>query len=148
MSVAEKNTGRLGSTLSLIRIRIQVSVARQMSVKQILIVEKDSLQAYLLEAKFREDGWGVRLVDAPAEALHCCERESFDAAIINFKYPGEVNGFELSRLFLEQHDLPSLMITATRYTELEKHPMFTSKQELIFKPYRLLECKQRLKAIW
>ncbi len=118
-----------------------------MSLKKILIVEKDALQAYLLQVKFGETGWSVRLTDEPEAALMYCEQESFDAAIINYKYSGNVNGFELAKLLLDRYDLPSLMITAIRQKELVKDPRFSAQQALLFKPYRLLECGRRLRAL-
>lgn len=111
---------------------------------QVLLVEKDVVQAYLLEEKLREAGWVVASVDSSARALRCCEKRTFDAAIINYHYAGGINGLELSERLRMDYNTPSLIITATRLKVLEKDPKFTTQQEFLFKPYRLMECGPRL----
>jgi len=118
-----------------------------MSVKQVLVVEKDTLQAFLLEERLVESGWEVHLVTNPDSALNCCEAKAFDVAVINYKYKGGIDGYRLAQLLRERCSIPSLMITATRYVELERNPLFSPQQEILFKPYRLTECARRLKAL-
>lgn len=113
----------------------------------LLIVEKDPLQAYLLKISFQEAGWVVRLAGGPEEALVSCEYGLFDAAIINYYYPGNINGCVLSDLLQKRFYLSSLMITASRYVELKRDAAFNPNQDLLFKPYRLSECGPRLQRL-
>ncbi|WP_020571530.1 response regulator [Neolewinella persica] len=115
--------------------------------RYVLIVEKDTLQGHLLKVSLQDAGWVVRLADGPQEALRFCEHDLFDVAIINYHYPGGVNGFVLAEHFRRQYHLPSLMITASRYTELTTCGAFTANQDLLFKPYRLFECSRRLERL-
>lgn len=115
--------------------------------KHLLIVEKDTIQAYLLKLTLQDEGWTVRLVDSPVEALYCCEHDLFDAALINFNYPDSIDGFVLAEQLREQHHLPSLMITASRYSDLRKSPAFAADKDLLFKPYRLMELRPRLQRL-
>ena len=113
----------------------------------VLIVEKDPLQGYLLQVSLMEAGWSVSLVEGPVEALWQCEHDLFDVAIINADYPDSIDGFVLAERLRKRYQLPSLMITAARYTELNSRPGFTVEQALLFKPYRLLECSSRLQQL-
>lgn len=115
--------------------------------KHVLIVEKDPLQGYLLKVSLIEAGWAVRLVEGPAEALWCCEHDLFDVALINSHYPESINGFVLAERLRERYHLPSLMITASRDCELESCAAFNPNQELLYKPYRLMECEPRLQRL-
>lgn len=113
----------------------------------VLIIEKDPLQGYLLKMSLQDTGWIVYLVEEPREGLRCCENKVFDAAIINSNYPEGVDGFVLAKRLWESQYLPCLMITATRYAELERRTSFSEKQELIFKPYQSMECEKKLKVL-
>lgn len=115
--------------------------------RYVLVVEKDALQSYLLKLSLQDAGWVVRLADRPEEALLFCEHDLFDVAIINYAYGGDVNGFALSERLWKQYHLPSLMITASRYVELRRCPDFTEGQDLLYKPYRQLECDRRLQRL-
>jgi len=115
--------------------------------KHILVVEKDTLQGYLLKMSLQEQGWSVRLADGPEEALLHCEHSFFDAAIINYNYPGDINGFVLADLLQLRFHLPSLMITASRYVELRSDVAFNPRQPLLYKPYRLMECGPRVNQL-
>lgn len=129
---------------------INVDIVPEYSGKgryQVLIVEKDTLQEYLLKVSLQDAGWVVRLANDPEEALMFCEHDLFDVAIINYNYPGFINGFVLARRFRENYHLPSLMITASRYTELARRPGFSTNLDLLFKPYRLMECNRRLQRL-
>jgi DNA-binding response OmpR family regulator len=112
--------------------------------KYVLIVEKDPLQGYLLKVFLMEEGWAVCLVEDPVEALSCCEHDLFDIALINSHYPGSINGFVLAEQLQDDYHLPSLMITASRNCELKSIAAFNPNQELLYKPYRLMECGPRL----
>lgn len=112
--------------------------------RHVLIVEKDPLQGYLLKASLQDAGWVVCLVEEPDEGLNCCEHSIFDVAIINCSYPDGTDGFVLAKLLWGSQNLPCLMITANRYTDLESLPSFSAEQELIFKPYRLMEFDKSL----
>ncbi|TXF86298.1 response regulator [Neolewinella aurantiaca] len=113
----------------------------------VLLVEKDPLQRYLLEVLLSEAEWVVRLAKDPEDALNCCEYDFFDAAIINSHYSEGQTGWALAKRFREDYNLPCLMITSSRVTELEELPDFTERQELLFKPYRLMECRRRLQEL-
>lgn len=113
----------------------------------VLIVEKDALQEYLLQVSLQDAGWAVRLANDPEEALLFCEHDLFDVAIINYNYPGNINGFTLAKQLREQYHLPCLMITAARYTELTRCISFTTELDLLFKPYRQMECSRRLQRL-
>jgi len=115
--------------------------------RHVLIVEKDPLQGYLLQVTLMEAGWSVSLAEGPVEALWQCEHDLFDVAIINADYPASINGFVLADRLRKRYHLPSLMITAARYTEFNNWPGFTVEQDLLFKPYRLLECSPRLQQL-
>jgi|GEM_PF-2288904 len=114
---------------------------------RVLIVERDALQAYLLEAKLREAGWAVESVAGPGEAILFCRENNFDVAIINYRYPGKMNGFELAALLRERCESSSLMITATSYSELQRCASFSKTQDILFKPYRLMQCVPRLRRL-
>lgn len=113
----------------------------------VLIVEKDPLQGFVLQQSLEEAGWTVRLVECPTEALSCCEYDLFDAAMINADYVDDMNGFLLAGLLDLRYNLPSLMVTAARYSELRSYVAFTPSQELLFKPYLLAECGPRLQSL-
>lgn len=115
--------------------------------RYVLIVEKDPLQSYLLSVSLRDAGWVVRLAENPEEALVFCEYDLFDVAIINYCYPGGTNGFVLAECFRRQYHLPSLMITACRYSELSQSFAYTAFQDVLFKLYRLSECGPRLQRL-
>lgn len=111
------------------------------------MVEKDALQGYLLEEALKEAGWKAYRVENPEKALWLCEHNLFDVALINAKYPGGTDGLELGQYLANHYALPSLMITASRYTELERNRYFSGRQEILFKPYLLQECLLRLQDI-
>lgn len=115
--------------------------------RHVLVVEKDTLQGHLLKVSLQDLGWVVRLADDPQEALLFCEHDFFDVAIVNCNYPGNMDGFVLAEQLREQYHLPSLMITASRYTDLRKIPAFRVDQDLLFKPYRLMELRPRLQRL-
>ncbi|MFK8165672.1 MAG: two-component system response regulator [Lewinella sp.] len=115
--------------------------------RYVLVVEKDTLQGYLLKVSLQDTGWTVRLADDPKEALLFCEHDLFDVAIINYNYPCGVSGFVLGERLYAQYKLPSLMITASRYIELRRCLAFTINQDVLFKPYRLSECNLRLQRL-
>lgn len=112
--------------------------------KYVLIVEKDPLQGYLLKVSLMEKGWAVCLVEGPGDALSCCEHDLFDVALINSHYPDNIDGFVLAERLQGHYHLPSLMITASRNCELKTITAFNPNQELLYKPYRLMECGPRL----
>jgi DNA-binding response OmpR family regulator len=112
--------------------------------KYVLIVEKDPLQGHLLKISLMEEGWAVRLVENPMKAISCCEHDMFDVALINSHYPDSINGFVLAERLQWDYHLPSLMITASRDCELRNIAAFNPNQELLYKPYQLMECGPRL----
>lgn len=113
----------------------------------ILLVEKDTLQSFLLKEVLLEAGWVVHMVEEPEEALRLCDYKLFDIALINSNYPGGINGLELGAFLINHYSLPSLMITSSRYSELENNRYFNVRQEILFKPYLLQECLFRLQEM-
>ena len=114
---------------------------------RVLLIEKDPLQAHLLKVMIRKSGWIVCTAVSPREGLLCCEHDFFDAAVINSDYPDDVDGFTLAGLLRVKYGIPSLMITSARYAELKTQSGFRTEQELMFKPYQMLECRRRLQQL-
>jgi two-component system response regulator HydG len=105
--------------------------------KSILIVDDDAALCRLVVDGLGREGFEVRSVTSPEEALAAMANGDFDAALVDVNMP-QMNGLELSRRLLDQRpDLPIVVITAFGSLETAIAAIRAGAYDFVTKPFEI-----------
>ena len=102
---------------------------------------RDLLQRYLIEHNFT-----VSTAADALQAKNLFKKNSFDLIILDVMMPGE-NGFDLTKTFRKNSDVPILLLSARGDTEARIVGLEAGADDYLSKPFEPLELLLRIQSI-
>lgn len=115
-------------------------------VKEILVVEDDTLIVRNLSELLRQEGFAVTTASGQKEALQAAENVGFDLALLDISLL-DGNGFSLCKSLKEWYQLPVIFLTATDDEASVVMGLDMGADDYIIKPFRPMEMISRIKSV-
>lgn len=117
-----------------------------MSRQTVLVVDDEKRIADLLRAYLEEAGYRVVTAADGRQALFAARHEKPDLVVLDLMMP-EVNGWEFTRRFRQESDVPIIMLTA-RVEDLDKIlGLELGADDYVTKPFSPREVVARVRAV-
>lgn len=112
----------------------------------ILIVEDDDTARQVYERATKSFGYDAMACSSAEEALHICQNQNFDLALLDLKLPG-MDGLALGKKLLET-DHPPALILMTGYAQIEnaQEAMRIGFYEYLTKPFDLRKLEKAIQS--
>ena len=110
-----------------------------MKEAKILLVEDDPVYRMLVEKSLSD--WGRLLAakcDSGEEALKLAAAESFNLVLMDVDLAGKLDGMETARLLWENHQLPTVFLTANSGREMVERAKSAEPYAYLVKPFQPL----------
>lgn len=121
-------------------------MTRQVSI---LVVDDEPSVCKLLDRVFKQDGFGVTIVNSGEAALDSLQNAPFDLVILDLDMPG-ISGQEVCRRIRREtrHDTVAILILTGRTTEgLIARCLDAGADDYVEKPFDSLELVARVRAV-
>ena len=117
-------------------------------MKQILLVEDDHDIAALLRLNLEDEGYIITHEPDGGNALHCLEKQPWDAVILDLMLPN-VDGLEICRRIRQMTSYLPVIIISARSSETDRITgLETGADDYLAKPFSVQELIARIKALF
>ncbi|MCB0518720.1 MAG: response regulator [Lewinellaceae bacterium] len=113
----------------------------------ILLVEDEPVIALDLRMALEQHGHRVICAHDAGEALAFSARYLPDVAILNFLMQHNMDGMELAQLLRTRFLVRVLMVTGSRWEDMEASAQFYAGTEVLYKPFTRRQLKECLEDI-
>ncbi|WP_312113349.1 response regulator transcription factor [Brevibacillus reuszeri] len=116
-----------------------------MKCTTILIADDEAEIAELIALHVKKEGYNYILASDGKAALQAVQTHSIDLAILDIMMP-EMNGYDVTRLIREQHNMPIIFLSA-KTSDLDKiSGLVIGADDYVTKPFNPMEMMARVNA--
>jgi DNA-binding response OmpR family regulator len=119
---------------------------RDMSAKNILVVEDEASIAEVVSLYLKRAGFTVQIASDGKQAMNIFERQMPDFVILDLMLP-EVDGLSLTRWLRDRSDVPIIMLTARREEIDRIAGLEMGADDYVVKPFSPQELVSRVRAV-
>lgn len=117
-------------------------------MKNILIVEDESLTAFLLEIQLKNAGFVVlKIIASGEEAVEFMEHNHPDIILMDIMLVGNMNGIEAAQNINQHYNVPIIFLTGYGDKEIMSNAMKLNPKGYLIKPYDIQDLIKLINSI-